>query len=352
MLPSDRYMMVGTEVAKIMNKPSGNRLVSCTPVALEMCHMLAADIETVQEIFVRELTSDLPLVNERIEHLGKFRGKMLRPRLVLLCGRFWKPIGPRHHTVATAVEMLHMAALIHDDVLDQSRIRRRGPTLNSLYGNETAVLTGDFLLSHVFKLCSKLACQKLSYIIAETAGIVCEGEIMQLAHTQDWELTEQKYFQIISNKTASLCGASCRLGVECSEGPAGLARSLDEYGYNLGLAFQITDDLLDLTGTEAVVGKPLRQDIVQGKLTLPAIRTRDILARAAREEFMHLLRQGRAENVDRIGQVMAECGALASVSETAREYADKAVDKLAILPNGTERMALEKIAQFIVERRI
>ena len=173
---------------------------------------------------------------------------------------------------------------------------------------------------------------------------------MQLAHARDWELTEQEYFQIISCKTASLCGASCRLGVECSEGPADLARNLDEYGYNIGLAFQITDDLLDLTGSEAVVGKPLRRDILQGKLTLPSIRTRDMLAGAAREEFIHLLRQGRAEDVNRIGQVMAECGALASVFETAREYADKAMDKLDILPGGPERQALEKIAQFVVER--
>ena len=345
-------MIVGTSLPQKMNKQSDNRLASCTSVALEMCHMLAADMETVQDIFVRELTSNLPLVNQRIEHLGKFRGKMLRPRLVLLCGRTCGPIGPRHHTVATAVEMLHMAALIHDDVLDQSQVRRRGATLNARYGNETAVLTGDFLLSHVFKLCGQLACHRSSSIIAETAGKVCEGEIVQLAHARDWKLEEQEYFQIISCKTASLCGASCRLGVECSEGPADLAQNLDEYGYNLGLAFQITDDLLDLTGSEALMGKPLRQDVLQGTLTLPSIRTRDMLAGAVREEFMHLLRQGRAENVDRIGQVMAECGALASVSETAREYADKAVDKLAILPNGTERMALEKIAQFIVERRI
>ena len=333
-----------------MKKQSDNKLISPTPVALEMYQVLAADMETVQEMFVRELTSDLPLVNERIEQLGKFRGKMLRPRLVLLCGRSCGPIGSRHHTVATAVEMLHMAALIHDDVLDQSQIRRRGATLNALYGNETAVLTGDFLLSHVFRLCTQLANQGLSSIIAETATMVCEGEIIQLAHARDWELTEQEYFKIISCKTASLCGASCRLGVECSEGPADLVRNLDEYGYNLGMAFQITDDLLDLTGSEAVVGKPLRRDILQGKLTLPSIRTRDVLAGAAREEFMHLLRQGRAENMNRMGQVMAECGALASVFETAREYADKAMDKLDILPSGLQRQALEKIAQFVVER--
>ncbi len=325
-------------------------MVSPTPVALEMYHALAADMETVQEMFVRELRSDLPLVNERIEQLGKFRGKMLRPRLVLLCGRSCGPIGWKHHTVATVVEMLHMAALIHDDVLDQSQIRRRGATLNALYGNETAILTGDFLLSHVFRLCTQLADQRLSSIIAETATMVCEGEIIQLAHARDWELTEQEYFKIISCKTASLCGASCRLGVECSEGPADLARNLDEYGYNLGMAFQITDDLLDLTGTEAMVGKPLRRDILQGKLTLPSIRTRDMLAGAAREEFMHLLQQGRAENVNRIGELMAECGALASVFETAREYADEAMDKLGILPSGLQRQALEKIAQFVVER--
>lgn len=327
-------------------------MVSYTPAALEMYDVLAADMETVREMFARELTSDLPLVNERIEQVGRFRGKMLRPGLVLLCGRSCGPIERKHHIVATVVEMLHMASLIHDDVLDQSQIRRRGATLNTLYGNETAVLTGDYLLSHIFRLCSHLEDRRWSSVIAQTANMVCEGEIMQVAHARDWALTEQEYLQIISRKTASLCGSSCRLGVECSNGPTDLAQNMDDYGCNLGMAFQITDDMLDLTGTEGVAGKTLGRDIIQGKLTLPAIRTRDSLRGAPRKEFMDLVQQGRIETIGQMRQMMDDCGTLDSVSRTAQTYISNAIDRLTVLPDGPERQALQKIAQFVGERHI
>ena len=335
-----------------MKQQPDGKLVSYTPAALDMYDVLATDMETVREMFSRELTSDLPLVNERIEQVGRFRGKMLRPGLVLLCGRSCGPIERRHHIVATVVEMLHIASLIHDDVLDQSQVRRRGATLNAIYGNETAVLAGDYLLSHIFRLCSYLEDRRWSSVIAQTANMVCEGEIMQVGHVRDWDLSEQEYLQIISRKTASLCGSSCRLGVECSNGPTDLAQSMDDYGCSLGMAFQITDDLLDMTGSEGVVGKTLGRDITQGKLTLPAIRTRDSLSRVARKEFMDLVRQGRPENIGQICRMMDDCGALDSVSGTAQTYIGKAMDRLSILRDGPERQALHKIAQFVGERQI
>ena len=334
-----------------MKQQSNKKLISYTPVALQMYDVLAADMEIVRETFSRELTSDIPLVNERIEQVGKFRGKMLRPGLVLLCGRSCGLIGRKHHIVATVVEMLHMASLIHDDVLDQSQIRRRGATMNALYGNEMAILAGDFLLSHAFGLCSQLDSQRLSSIIAETANMICEGEIVQIAHVGDWELSEEEYLQIISRKTASLCGTSCRLGIECSDGPGELARGLDEYGCNLGMAFQITDDLLDLTGSEGLMGKTLGRDLLQGKLTLPLIRAREKLKGKTGKKFMDMLRRGRIENMHKVQEMVDGCGALDSAFATAREYIDKAVDKLGALGDGAERQALERMAQFVVERQ-
>lgn len=328
------------------------RLLSYSPVALQMYDVLAEDMEAVRELFSQELFSDLPLVNERIEQVGKFRGKMLRPGLVLLCGRACGAISRSHHVVATVVEMIHMAALIHDDVLDQSQVRRRGATLNELYGNETAILAGDFLLSHAFSLCSQLASQRLCAIIAAATNMMCEGEIMQVAHVGDWDLSEDEYFQIISRKTASLCGTSCRLGVECAGGSDELAGALDDYGCNLGLAFQITDDLLDLTGTEGVVGKTLGRDLLQGKLTLPLIRARQMLRGPARQELMKLLTRKPQENLERIRTIVSDCGSVDSVLVSASEYINRAVSKLTVLPNGPEREALNNVAQFIVDRHI
>ncbi len=333
-----------------MTKQPSDKLMSYTPVALQMYDVLAEDMERVRELFGQELQSNLPLVNERIEQVGKFRGKMLRPCLVLLCGRACGPVGHSHHIVAAAVEMIHMAALIHDDVLDESQVRRRGATLNELYGNETAILAGDFLLSHTFSLCSQLRSQRLCSIIASTTNMVCEGEIMQVAHKEDWELREEKYLEIISRKTASLCGTCCRLGVECSAESAELARVMDDYGCALGMAFQITDDLLDLLGSEPVVGKTLSRDFLQGKLTLPLIRARDRLSGAGRKELMELISGTCPEDLDRLRNVLSDCGSIDSVEKTAQDYIERAVEKLTVLPAGTEREALEKIARFVVER--
>jgi octaprenyl-diphosphate synthase len=335
-----------------MSKEPTDKLISPTPVALQMYDVLAEDMETVRELFSAELQSDLPLVNERIGKVGKFRGKMLRPCLVLLCGRACGPVGHSHHVVGAVVEMIHVASLIHDDILDQSQIRRRGATLNALYGNETAVLAGDFLLSHTFSLCSQLKSQRICSMIASTTNMVCEGEIVQVAHKGDWELSEEEYLAIISRKTASLCGTCCRLGVECSAGSAQLAQAMDDFGCALGMAFQITDDVLDILGSEPEMGKTLGRDVLQGKLTLPVIRARDQLSSSGRKELMDLLTTAKIEDLDQIRKMLNDCQAIDSANKTAEEYISRAIEKLTVLPVGTERESLEKIARFVVERHI
>ena len=331
---------------------TGHEPISSGPGALEMYEALAGDMEKVRELFAGELLSDLPLVNERIEQVGKYRGKMLRPGLVLLCGRACGSISRVHHLAAAVVEMVHMAALIHDDVLDQAQTRRRGATLNELYGNETAILAGDFLLSHAFGLSRQLDSQRLWGIIAATTNMVCEGEIMQVAHKRDFQLREEEYLQIISRKTASLCGASCRLGAECSGQSGATARALDDYGCALGMAFQITDDVLDLVGSEKVMGKTLGRDFLQGKLTLPLIRAREALCASGHGEFMELLRLGQQEDLERICTMVHECGAMDSAMATAGEYVDRAIGEVEVLAAGPEREALEKMAQFVVDRQV
>ncbi len=235
---------------------------------------LTAELEAVEVRFTAELLSDLGCVNTLVGHIERYRGKMLRPSLVLLTAGAVRPDQARaseaHLVLATVVEMVHMATLVHDDILDEADVRRRGATINHLSGNEAAVMLGDYLISHAYHLCSSLADQSVARTIARTTNTVCEGELLQLANRRNWRLDERTYFEIIRRKTASLCGACCRLSAELA-GAGGHAEALGAYGEKLGIAFQIIDDVLDLVGEPGIVGKTLGRDLDKGKLTLPLI---------------------------------------------------------------------------------
>ncbi len=236
---------------------------------------LAPYLEEVEARFSAELISDLPCVNQLVAHVERYRGKMLRPTLVLVAGLAGAPkrmrLTDEHLVVATVVEMVHMATLVHDDILDEAQIRRGGETINHLRGNEAAVMLGDYLISHAYHLCSKLGSTLPSRIIADTTNTVCEGELLQLSHRGDVALDERTYFEMIRRKTGSLCGACCRLGALLSGVSQPVADRLAEYGEKLGVAFQIVDDQLDLVGSADTLGKPLGKDLQKGKLTLPLI---------------------------------------------------------------------------------
>ena len=245
---------------------------------------LAARLLEVEARFKAELLSDLPPVNTLANHVERYRGKMLRPTLVLASSM--AAFGHRAAdavfqdavvTVATVAEMVHMATLVHDDILDEAEMRRRGATINHLRGNEAAVMLGDYLISHAYHLCSSLPSASASRAIAAATNTVCEGELLQLHHRGDGALAERTYFEIIRRKTASLCGACCRmpavLAADRADGGSDpVAAALFAYGEKLGIAFQIVDDVLDLTGDTDEVGKTLGRDLAKGKLTLPLIR--------------------------------------------------------------------------------
>jgi len=230
----------------------------------------------VQRRFSKELTSDLPSVNRLVQHINHYRGKMLRPLLVLLSAKAAEPnstaIDESLRVVATVVEMVHMATLVHDDVLDEAETRRKTETLNHLSGNETAVMLGDYLISHSYHLCTSLNSPWISRAIARTTNTVCEGEVLQLSHRGRLDMSSSVYFDIIRRKTASLCGVCCELGAKLQNVDESVVQHLTRFGEQLGMAFQIVDDLLDLTGHEASVGKTLGTDLTKGKLTLPLIR--------------------------------------------------------------------------------
>src|SRR6202453_3029127 len=200
----------------------------------------------VERLFHEELTSKVPCVNTLVKHVSRFRGKMLRPCLVLLSGKACGELTPAHNVIATVVEMVHMATLIHDDVLDEAELRRKGATINHLRGNEAAVLLGDYLISHSFHLCSSLDSQFASRIIGRTTNQVCEGELLQIHNRNNLDLDEETYLQIITCKTAVLCAACCLLGASFAGADETQTENLRHYGLCVGTAFQIQDDILDI----------------------------------------------------------------------------------------------------------
>jgi len=252
---------------------------------------LSAGLDKVSACFAQELTSDLDCVNELVGHVEQYRGKMLRPTLVLSAAAAAVGFDGRGDgenrgdgqdrglsqqmaslvTLATVTEMVHMATLVHDDILDDADMRRRGATINYLRGNESAVMLGDYLISHSYHLCTSLGRPEISRQIAQTTNTVCEGELLQLANRNHWELDEATYFEIIRRKTAVLTAACCRLGGVLAGADEAVVQALNDYGMKLGVAFQIIDDVLDLTGDTDSVGKTLGRDLAKGKLTLPLI---------------------------------------------------------------------------------
>jgi octaprenyl-diphosphate synthase len=313
---------------------------------------IAPQLAAVDRLFLDELQSDLPCVNVLVRHVGRFRGKMLRPTLLLLCGKAFGELTDAHVVLATVVEMVHMATLVHDDVLDDAELRRKGATINHLRGNEAAVLLGDYLISHSYHLCSSLDSQWASRAIAATTNRVCEGELLQIDNRNNLDLDEETYLQIIERKTASLCASCCLLGAKLSGADEATCRKLESYGMDLGTAFQIQDDLLDILGDPATVGKTLGSDIQKGKLTLPMIHFLRTAPREHRTLLRSLLEGRDADKVERIYNLILPSKSVHYARQRAQELADRAQRALAELPDSQPKRILQTMAQFVVSRKI
>ncbi len=321
------------------------------PTIPDLFAPIARDIDDVLNIFDAELASDLPFVNRLTQQVQRYRGKLLRPKLLLLAGRATGELSHRHRVLAAVVEMVHMATLVHDDVLDESELRRRHETVNRMIGNEGAVLLGDFLISHAYHLCGSIDSTHASRRIAAVTNTVCEGELLQIENRGCWEMTEETYFEIIRRKTASLTGVCCELGAWASGAEAESIEALASFGIDLGIAFQIVDDLLDLTASESDLGKPVGRDSEMGKATLPVIR---FLAGASPEARAALLLETDASNTDtaaRLRALLMESDAVEQASEVARSYVTSAVAALSVLPDSHAKASLIDAAHFVVARR-
>ena len=322
-----------------------------TTALVTLTECIAPQLAEVDRRFREELNSDLACVNTLVKHVSRFRGKMLRPMLVLLSGRACgADLNDAHVTIATVVEMVHMATLVHDDVLDEAELRRKGATINHLRGNEAAVLLGDYLISHSYHLCSSLDSQLASRVIARTTNQVCEGELLQIDNRNNLDLDEETYLRIITLKTAVLCATCCLLGGTFAGASEAQVAALDTYGRCLGVAFQIQDDILDIVGDADTVGKTLGIDLEKQKMTLPVIH----FLRSAPPEHRKLLRSliasRESDKIERIRNLILPSHSIDYARDRARQLIDQARTALAQLPDTEARRVLDTMAEFVVTR--
>ncbi|SFJ55398.1 polyprenyl synthetase family protein [Planctomicrobium piriforme] len=304
----------------------------------------------VERQFDDELASSNPYICDILEHTRRFRGKRLRPLLCLLVAKAVGDIEREHLILAAVVEMIHTATLVHDDVLDEAAVRRHVATVNVRWNNQTSVLYGDFLFTHAFHLAASTGSADACRLIGRATNRVCEGELMQTRNRGNLSLTEEEYFSIIDGKTAELCAVSCEIGARYAGGSDAVVEAMERYGRNLGLAFQIADDVLDLTGLESSIGKTLGTDLEQQKLTLPIIRLLQLCPAEQREQLLLQLEDSSESACREVLRQARELGAVEDSLATARRCASEARQALEILPASPARELLMLLPTMSIDR--
>ncbi len=308
------------------------------------------ELAQVKTLIEKELLDCSQTVRRLVGHISFKKGKMFRPCLVLLSGHACGRITNKHILTAAIMEMIHNATLLHDDVIDEGKSRRGLPTLNHLKGNESAVLLGDFLLSRVFRMCVELD-GNVAEVIAKSAAKTCEGEMMQTARRGNWLLSESKYLEIITDKSAAMFRAACKAGAILAGAGKQQQKKLADYGLNIGIAFQITDDILDLVGDEAKTGKNTGNDLDRDKLTLPLIHLLKTAPPTDRDVIKKIIIQPRPSKSNGILlENLRTSGSIEYAAEHAKKFANKAISALDGLKKSKYKESLVETAKFIANR--
>jgi octaprenyl-diphosphate synthase len=311
---------------------------------------IAAELEEAERIFAEELGSRFAFVQQLVDHCADFRGKRLRPALLLLTGQACHGLNPAHPILAAVVEMIHTATLVHDDILDESLIRRHAATVNAEWGSEAAVLLGDYLFTHAFHLAASLESTLACRWIGRATNLVCEGEMQQVHNRGNFDLDEDAYFAIIRGKTAELTAVSCRLGAHYAGASEATADALENYGRDLGVAFQIADDVLDLWGEERTTGKTLGTDLEKQKLTLPLIRLLSTAPPDQADRLRAILAGPEADRLAGVRPFLEASGSLDYAWERAKEFAESARSALDGLAPSSARGVLEALTHHVLRR--
>ena len=318
---------------------------------IPILELIREDLERVERK-VREVSSiEYEQLRAALDYLLGSGGKRLRPALVLLSSKFYPADAEKVASLAAAVETLHTATLVHDDLIDNAFLRRGNPTLNTLWNSAATVLTGDYLFARAAAFAAETESLGAVSIFAQTLMTICNGELNQIFGSDERQLTREYYYKRIYSKTASLFAASAEAGALLGEAPQAEAQALRDYGYNLGMAFQIVDDILDFVGNEGDLGKPIGSDLRQGIITLPTIYFLE--AHLGGETVTRVLssRDGGDDEVRAAVEMIKESGAIESSTAEAKSFAARSRDALSILPHNDYRQAMLDLADFVVERR-
>lgn len=321
-------------------------------LALPAIQALAAtDMAAVDALIRRRLASDVVLVNQIGEHIVAAGGKRLRPMLLLLAARALGHAGADAHQLAAVIEFIHTATLLHDDVVDESDLRRGRKTANALWGNAPSVLVGDFLYSRSFQLMVELDRIEVMRILADTTNAIAEGEVLQLLHVRNPDTDEPAYLRVIERKTAVLFAAAMRLGALLAGADAATQQKLHDYGMNLGYAFQIADDVLDYSADETTLGKHLGDDLAEGKATLPLIHAIAHSPAEIAARLRTVVENGDVAAMPQVQAAIAATGALEYSHARAAQYAEAAECALDGLQDNEAVAALRGLARYAVDRK-
>ncbi len=314
--------------------------------------LLKSDLERVNMLILERMQSPVALIPELAGHIIAAGGKRLRPMLTLASARMVGYRGFRHVALAASVEFIHTATLLHDDVVDASDLRRGLATANAVWGNKPSVLVGDFLFSRAFQLMVEDGSLKVLDILSHASAVIAEGEVLQLVTSNDTDTTEGDYLRVVDAKTAVLFAAAGRIGAVLAERPEAEERALEVYGRNLGVAFQLVDDMLDYSASESVLGKAIGDDFREGKITLPivlAFRKGDERERQFWRRTLERLEQEDGD-LEHATEILNRRGTLAATLARASEYAREARRALSVFRPSPEKEALDELVDFCLER--
>lgn len=314
--------------------------------------LVAQDMREVNTLIVERMHSPVALIPQLAGHIVAAGGKRLRPMLTLASAQLCGYQGERHLALATCVEFIHTATLLHDDVVDESDLRRGLATANALFGNKPSVLVGDFLFSRAFQLMVADGSLEVLRILSDASAIIAEGEVHQLLTSNDTTTTEEAYLEVISSKTAALFAAACRIGAVVAERPEADAEALDRYGRSLGIAFQLVDDVLDFSARQAELGKAIGDDFREGKITLPVVLAFERGTDEERTFWRRCLEDldQKAGDLEQAIALLTKHNAMDDSMERARGYGRDACEALADFPDSAIKSAMLEAVEFSIDR--
>ena len=316
----------------------------------EINHLIADDMGKLNTCIQTRLHSEVVLINQIGNHIINSGGKRLRPIIHLLSAKAFAYDGSQHVDLSAIIEFIHTATLLHDDVVDNSDLRRGEDTANALWGNSVSVLVGDFLYSRAFEMMVEVDRMQVMAILSKATNTIAEGEVLQLLNCHDPDTTEERYLEVIHSKTAKLFEAASELGAVICDRPAEEQQAMAKYGMHLGCAFQLIDDVLDYTSSAEDMGKNLGDDLAEGKPTLPLIYTMRNGTKEQAEMVKKAIETGGLETIDQIHEAIHSSGAIDYTSDCAKNEAKLAIDALEFLPNSQYKEALIFLANFSVNR--